>query len=700
MAQYPRFGRSGLLTTVAFLLIMPATARGQEATDPAVSPPPQPTPAATKQVYTPADFARFAPRTAYDMLVQVPGFVIRAADVERGLGQASENVLINGQRVTNKSGGAVAEVRKVAAGDVERIEIVEAASLGIAGLTGQVANVIVKADRQASGQFDWKSNFRAHFTKPELLGGSISYTGREGPVGYTFSARNDYGRGGFGGPIEISDSSDVIIERREETYQGEYEEAELEAKFSLDGSGSSVGNLTLGYNPYWNPALQRDRRDLIVGVDRRRTTESELEGYIFNASGDYEFALGPGRLKLIGLRKFEREPLVITQVMEFDDGSPDEGIRLDRDTRIGETIARAEYGFKSGGNDFQLSLERAFNSLDQRGALFELNPSGEFVSVPFPNGTGKVVETRYEGLATWSRSLVSNLDVQIAAGAETSALERVDGDQGPRKFFRPKGSVTLGWRPSPGWDTSLKLRRRVGQISFYDFLDQPKLTDDRENAGNPDLVPPQSWEVEGEIGRELGPWGKTRLRSWFHRVEDIVDRIPIGEDGEGVGNLPHATRFGGESVSTIQFDPLGWTGAKLDATFGFEETSVRDPLTAKKRPISGVADRWINLTLRHDIAGSPLAWGVNADYTHYTKYYYPSEVYRSWEGPWWVGVFVEHKNVFGLTVRADAGNLLNARHYFERAVYTGRRTVSPVDFFQRHDQLIGPIFSFSVRGNF
>src|SRR5829696_8874902 len=62
-------------------------------------PPPAATPTANKRVYVPADFARFAPKTAFDMLAQVPGFTIRSADQERGLGQASENVLINGQRI-------------------------------------------------------------------------------------------------------------------------------------------------------------------------------------------------------------------------------------------------------------------------------------------------------------------------------------------------------------------------------------------------------------------------------------------------------------------------------------------------------------------------------------------------------------------------------------------------------------------------
>jgi hypothetical protein len=36
----------------------------------------------------------------------------------------------------------------------------------------------------------------------------------------------------------------------------------------------------------------------------------------------------------------------------------------------------------------------------------------------------------------------------------------------------------------------------------------------------------------------------------------------------------------------------------------------------------------------------------------------------------------------------------------DRVVYSGFRDTNPVAFVERHDQLIGPIFSLSVRGNF
>jgi outer membrane cobalamin receptor len=701
--------RSFRVALLAGTAIFAAPALAQTASppsDPAVVPPPVAKPAGTKRVYVPADFARFAPKTAYDMLVQVPGFTIRTSrDQERGLGQANENVLINGERINNKNygggdAGAVDELHRVPAADVERIEIVDAAALGIAGLSGQVANVIVKKGKKSSGQFEWRPSFRAHYAKPDLLRGSVSYSGKTGPVDYTLSIKNQTGRGAFGGPIVITDGVGTVTERRNEIYHEEDTLLTFQSKFKVDGPGSSVGNLTLGYTPYWINLHQWDTREFVSGDHGARDTTQTLSGSYYDINADYEFALGPGRLKLIALDHHDHEPFITTQVTHFDSEPLDDGVRFSRNSLIDERIGRGEYHWKSGKNDWQVSFERAYNSLNQRGGLSILNADGTFEEVDFPEGSGKVTEIRYEGIATLSRPLSPKLDLQVAAGAEQSTLDRVDDLLPARKFFRPKGSLTLGWRPAAGWDASLKIRRRVGQISFYDFLAQPKLVQDRENAGNPDLVPPQSWEFETEVGKELGAWGKTRVRTWFYKVDDIVDVIPLANHTEGVGNLPHATRIGLESTSTFNFDPIGWTGAKLDLQAGFEKTSVKDPLTGEKRPISGVQNRWISLSLRHDVPHTKLAWGIDGNYGHMTKNYFLTEVFRSWEGPNFVDLYVEDKDVFGLTVRATVGNVLNARHRWTRYVYEDWRDSSPVAFIQRNNQLIGPIFSLQVKGTF
>ncbi|MDQ3078497.1 MAG: TonB-dependent receptor [Pseudomonadota bacterium] len=680
--------------TVAFAQTAPASS------DPAVAPPPKAAPAGDRRIYTPADFARFSPKTAFDMVAQLPGFTIRGADQERGLGQASENVLINGERSANKSGGAIAELQKVSATNVERIELVEAAQLGIAGLSGQVANVIVKTAKKSSGQFEWRPEVRAHYASPNLLRGLVSYTGKTGPVDYTLSLENQAGRGAYGGPASISDPSGVIFERRTIDLHSDFDQPTLTGRFGIDAWGSSKGNLSIAWKPYFFDFESKERRERSDGNDRDRLTTQTQKGYIFDLNGDFDFAMGPGRLKLIGLRKFEHEPTITTQITDFDSGASNTGVKFDRDVRIGETIGRVEYGWKMGRGDWQVSLERAYNRLEQDGRLFVLDNDGEFAEQDFPEGKGIVDELRYEGLVTFSRPLTGKLDLQVVGGAERSRLDRVDGDLPPRTFVRPKGSLSLGWRPAKGWDANLKLRRRVGQISFYDFLAQPNLQQDRENAGNPDLVPPQSWEVEGEVGRDFGAWGKTRLKAYAHRIDDIIVIIPIGQTGEAIGNLPRATKLGIESKSTIQFDPIGWRGAKLDATIGFQKSRVRDPLTGEQRPISGTRDRWVNLSLRHDIPGSKLAWGASANHEHVNKTYFLTEVGRGWEGPWFASVYAEHKDVYGLTVRGTVGNVLNARHRFDRVVYSGFRDANPVAFVERHDQLIGPIFSLSVRGNF
>ena len=683
--------RACLLATAA----LPVMAQAQTAAAPAAAPVP-----AGKKTFVPADFARFAPRTAYDMIVQLPGFTLRAADQERGLGQASENVLINGQRIANKSGGAIAELQRTGASEVERIELVEAAQLGIAGLSGQVANVVLKLAKKGSGQFEWQPQVRSHYAHPRWFRGSVTYSDKAGPFDYKLSVNNEASRGAYGGPALIRDRDGLIFERRTQDLWSDFDQPKFSASTSIDGPGSSVGNVTLAYTPYWYRYRDIDRRTRTDGDDNVRVTRQKQTGYFADANADYAFALGPGRLKLIGVRHFEHEPTITTQVTSFDRGSADVGVRFERDVRIKETIARAEYGLTMGRNSFELSLERADNRLEQAGRLFELDPAGTFVERAYPEGSGIVQERRYEALLSWSRPLAPNLDLQLAGGGEISRLERVDGDLPARKFFRPKGSLTLGWRPAAGTDVSLKLNRRVGQISFYDFLSQPKLSDDRENAGNPNLVPPQSWQAELEVGRALGAWGKTRVRGYYHRITDIVDIIPIGDTGEGIGNLPKARRMGVEWISTFNFDPLGWRGAKLDATVGFEGTRVRDPLTGEARPISGSTDRWAEFSLRHDIPGSDLAWGLALSHSHGNRSFYLTEVDRVWEGPWFDDLFIEHKNVRGLTVRATVSNLLNARHRQERYVYDGRRNASPLRFRQSHDQLIGPIYSLSIRGNF
>ena len=387
----------------------------------------QPVTATGKLIYTPADFARFAPKTAYDMLIQIPSFTIRAASSDRGLGQASENVLINGERITNKirrrRSAPVDELHRVAISNVERIEIVDAASLGIAGLSGQVANVILKAKKASAGSSSGDPTSAPIIAKPNLFRGSVSYTGTAGPgrlhlvgQGPGRPRRRSAGRSSF------TTATVSLTERRHEVYHSEIRPRDLPDQVRARRPRSSVGNLTLGYTPYWTPTHIRDRRDLVTGDRPRADHRPEARRLLLSTSTrDYEFALGPGRLKLIGLRHRDHEPLVTTQVTAFRRRIGSRSASASVATRIiGETIGRAEYGWKTGKNDWQVSFERAFNSLDQKGGLFDSATGRRVRRSRLPRRHRQGHEVRYEGIATLSRPLTSNLDLQVAAGGEIS----------------------------------------------------------------------------------------------------------------------------------------------------------------------------------------------------------------------------------------------------------------------------------------
>lgn len=665
------------------------------------APAPAPTDAGTtsraRQVYTPADFARYAPNNAYDMLSQVPSFQIRDNENLRGLGQATGNVLFNGERPSNKADDMYTQLSRIPAGNVERIEIVDGATLNIPGLSGQVANIVYRA-ASFSGQFSWKPQFRAHYTDPLLTRGDVSVRGRTGEIEYDAALNNDdSARSGAGGPTLIYDGAGNIIERRKDIWNTHYDTPKLSGRVTWDPAGDLVANLGGHYQRKYDRYYEDGVRTGPGQPDRTRTVYENADSWNYELSGDVQFGLGPGKLKLIGLRRFSHEPytqeIVTTPAVGIATGD-----RFSQVGDLGETIARGEYQWRMLGGDWQLSGEAAFNTLDNVAALAVLDPSGVFVGVPFDGGTGGVSEDRYEGLLSFGRKLTDKLSFQIIAGAEHSTITQTGVNGLTRSFFRPKGSVSLAWTPSADFDLSVKLRRRVLQLSFYDFLARAFLNDGNQNESNNDLRPQQDWTVEAEANKKFGAWGSTKLLFIFRDVEDRVDVIPVGANGEAVGNIAKAKAGAIDWTSTINLDPAGLKGVKIDTRVLFQKSSLRDPFTGEKRQWNGFTDTVLEVGLRHDIPGSDWAWGGGANYGHYQPSYRRNQIDKVWEGPVFADIFVENKNVFGLTVRAQISNIVNARSKRDRTVYTGVRGQSPIAFVEERDRLIGPIFAFSVRG--
>ncbi len=679
-------------------LIVPLAVLTMSAAPVSAQPAPAPAAAEGPRTYVPADFAQFAPQTALDMLNRVPGFGVKQEDLERGLGDATGNVVINGQRISGKSNDVLTELSRIPAKNVERIEIVDGATLEIPGLSGQVANVIVKSGG-ISGQWAYRPEFRSYYTDPLLTRFEVSVSGTKGPVQYTIGLDNRGNRSGAGGPTWIFGPDGALTEERDEEWRGNSERPRLSGRFAYDGPGTSKGNLNLLYGRLYYDYLESGIRSSADAAQRDREVTVDEHGHDYEIGGDYEFGLGIGRLKLIGVGRGSRYPSDTTVVTRFSDGTQAEG---DRFTQVGddrEMIGRGEYRWTSGGAEWQVSGEGAFNSLDNTSRLFEMQSDGHFHEVTLEGGIAKVEEDRYEVMGSYGRSLSPNVTVKLAAGGEYSQLAQVGAGGTTRDFYRPKGELSSAWKVSPRTDVNFKLARRVGQLNFFDFLASVDVNTDTETSANPDLVPEQSWDLEVEGVRNLGTLGSTTLRLYGRLIDDIIDYVPIGTDGQAPGNLDHAMLYGVQLRSTLNLDRFGWRGARFDGEVQWQDSEVEDPLTGEQRPISNSLQEYFSIALRHDLPNTDWAWGTGYEYQLNAKNYRLTEVGRLWEGPVWGNVFLEHKDLYGLTVRASVGNLFAADSMWNRTVYTGRRT-DPVDFIEVRDRQIGPIFTFSVRGKF
>lgn len=695
-----------LLITTAMPL---AAQEAAPATEPAAAeptgdaPPPEAPPPATvegRQSYTAADFTRFAPKNALDMLRNVPGFQIRADQSgARGLGQATDNVLVNGQRLAAKSDDLFSQLSRIPADSVVRIDIVDGATLSIPGLSGQAADVITKPD-SFSGQFNWSGEARVHFTRPRYSNAEVSVKGTAGRVEYSAALSNDTGGGGFGGPYRILNADGSVRENRDGALVAEYDAPKLSVGLKHTAVNGAIANLNASYRRQYEDFDNDETRTPVGGVSRFRDLDGRFRAYNYEIGGDYQFPLVGGQLKLIGLNRFDRSRFTETSVTTPADGATPTGGRYSQVVDSGEVIGRAEYSWKGGVADWQIAAEAAFNRLDKDASLFDLTGGTTFTEIAFPQGDGGVREKRYDASISYGRPLTPKLSLQATLAGERSTISQTGPLGISRTFFRPKGSFSLAWVPEKGLDLSLKIQRAVGQLNFGDFLGRVFLDNENQNDSNFELVPEQAWNIDLAAKKDLGKWGSTNLRLFYRGVTDFVGLVPLPSGGEGRGNIDRLDRYGFEWTSTFKLDPLGFNGAKIDSNVILQKSSLIDPLTGEKRQIDQLGYRLIRVNLRHDVPGSDWAWGAGIEHFETTPYYRLNEIGKNTEGPIFDSYFIENKDVFGMTVRFDVINLANARHNTTRTVYTGRRDASPVDFIEEQSRLIGPIFRLGVRGNF
>jgi len=605
-------------------------------------------------------------------------------DDSRGFGQASLNILINGRRPSSKSSSARDILGRIPASNITRIDIVDGSTLDVAGLSGQVANIIAK-----TGALSGSWNYAARFEKgsqPQLGDGGVSFSAKRGRLEAVGSV--NFGHFSFtedGDETFFNGAGNVTQDRIEKLgFNTQRPSADLNLTFLLDNGDIANLNLSGGLRNQ-NTVVQETFTNLTdANLSGRSVAENGDDRQRYEISGDYSFDVDgfgrDGRLKFIGLNRAEEFQFSNRFVSE-DLSSGQSRFLFNRDDTAKELIARAEYTFKTGKtNDWSLALETALNTLKSNTDFLE-------TEVSLVQENVQVEEERYQANVSRSWALDEKTNIQTSIGVEYSVLS---GDVttfiGPdflaadttedvfsESFFRPKGLIDISYNIDEAWTLRSQLERRVGQLDFGTFVSGVNFAAGTETSGGK-IVPVQVWDAELELQHQNTTGLSGTMAAFYEIIEDPIVQVLFDDDSQGPANLDsNAEVYGIQGNLTWVLDDV-LKGLRLSADGVIADSSIEDVITLENRSRSRQRLWDYEVSARWDINETPYAIEVEAEQgrrdTNFRIDEFSNDRFIRPE----FEVSVIHKNLFGMQWTAKMQNILNFEFRRERFIFDGDRT--------------------------
>lgn len=620
------------------------------------------------QAYRPEFFTAVRPGTALDMVQWLPGFTFEDVRDVRGLGGAIGNVLIDGQPPTSKTDTLATVLRRIPAGQVERVDIIVGGAPGI-DMRGRsvIANVVLKKTTALKGSATAQAAALSRGrVAPEVLASISRTTGAHAVEGSLTLARRAICCGGVGeGPLVRTDAAGLRL---------------FEAVSLIDGWFS----LATGTGAYEFPALGGKLRlngafTYMAGDATESTTATGLRT-LYATRLDERFGQGETGLRYtraLGRATVEAQLLQRINAHESVNATsrPPVVTGLAVNDTLSESIARLSWRFK---RDDTLSVE-----LSAEGALNDLDTRSDYVAdgVPraLPSGDVDVAETRADvgGLVTWKPGASQTLTAALRA--ETSTLTSARDVVLRRSFTYVKPRLVYAWTVDPRTQLRLRLEREVGQVAFGNFVASLEIATGLVRSGNPDLRPRSAWVGEAVLERQFWTGASLVLTARRLAIRDVVDYRILPELGGAVAvaNIGEGRQTDLIASVTLPLKRLGLDGMSFKGGATWFRSSVIDPVTGVERRIGGQSPVVADAHFVHDLPDWKLTWGVDAAYTARSVRPRPTtvEVFGDWLK---LSAFVERRFSSKLTGRIEATNLLNPRPLWQVANYAGPRNAAPL----------------------
>ena len=677
-------------------------------------------------VYDQGFFTRFAPNNAEDILRRIPG-VSTILDTsarprqERGFGSAGSQILLDGRRFPGKANEITATLRRIPATNVERVELITGATGEInVQSQGVVVNIILRPGASVGGSGSWELGVR--FSESGWFDGDglLSYAGAIGGLSYGLGVERQVVSGENLPGFRFSRRT-----RDEAYYYPDGTLQELRPQIWYRRIAKWIATPRLGYdfasgdrialNGYFE-TRRTDEHDFTPliryarsGAETLRAGEThERSGpppWIYEVSGEYAAGVAGG--DFLGLFIHRRESLDTTDARERAEPTRTvEVARSDQLVERGEDIVRASFTRPIGGPTLEVGAEAARNTYKQDlDVFFDFNGDGRLEPATTPIANPEVEELRGELFSTVKWQPFAALSIDAGLNYEYSRLTTNYPLQPTKTLGFLKPRLDIRYKVTPRDQVRVLIERTVSQLNFSNFVPRYNVTDDRVEAGNPNLEPEkvQTFEL-GYEHRLADDGGRLELRGFYDDITDAIDPVPL-RDGRGVlvsaqGNIPSATRYGLEAKASVRLGFIGLRDAQVSLRGLRQWSSIEDPFTGRDRRIGDDRSYAYDVGFRHDLTPWRMSYGfnyrdggratINSDLL-VTEYYTIDPL---------LDAFVEHGVSRTLTVRLELQNLTHSPERRWRTLYAINAIdggVRRVDFFEERRDIRGAL---KVRGRF
>jgi hypothetical protein len=723
--NYVSSSTPGMLTAAATnLLILFATSSAASAQDLAQSTTASPgvtvTDAGNRVIYGPAYFTPYNVVTARDQLERIPGLqeIFEGGNNnQRGFGNAGDQVLINGKRLSGKSNDIGSAMDRIQARQVVRIEVIRGTVTGLdVRSQGRVVNVVLDGTL-VTGLGSWEAHAEDYSDSSYGSGGEVSYSGDIGALNYLVSAQ-------AGTRKDIEDRTDVFF-----TPDGHLFEQQLEAERERvkDHSITTNTSYTFANNDILNLNGRYAYTDEASGENSDRfisnASEFAFSNTLFTAGndlgtewelgGDYEHALENGNV-LTALFVYTSNDSDEDNAFSF---TPAARPTVLRELQVehqqeSEKIVRGTYQWgMTETRSIQSGAEFALNSVTQRVELFE-DKDGSLVEVVLFNQDSTVEEKRFEAFSTYTWQPRPALLLEGSVDLEFSELSQQGSDiSRSRELFFARPRFVARYDFTPLTQVRARIERRVDQLDFGDFVASFSNDDNRVgviSAGNPELVPEQAWEYEltyeHRLPDDLGILSATGL---YADIRDRISSVPLlvqNPDGSteirtATGNIDSARLVELSFNGSLRLAMFDLRTAVIEASLQLRDMSIEDPFTGQERDFNFTAPYEWTLGFRHDTSWNNLSYGATASRFGEFEQYDIDYSQREQSNPD-LELFVELQPVENFTVGLSVEQTLRAETTRERLQYADLRRDGVLERRELRTSRPGREITLTVQGVF